>query len=329
MAPRSFRHRSRHCPECDEIISPRARICHYCRSAIRDPGESQIFSNWLRSHPTLTVSLATFLYVAFRVYEAADFDVNNMLRILHANGLSTILVGVLLVQLPAELLLLTLAACWWLYSAASDAAVTSPSSRRVRHFVAGSRTLPLLLLAILIALSYTIIPWLFFLASLFVIAITIVASYRVMMSKHDHAPPTATTAPTRSRSIVTLRRSFLLIGLAVLFYAISGPAIWVDAENITTTDRGNIVGYVIDDSGPWTTILTPTWTGYLHQGNSVTMEKTDHIVKRQLCAITIPQPSIFGIKTYRPIQIWRAWITHRPVPILTSRCPFSNRTRPR
>jgi hypothetical protein len=302
-------------------------MCHYCRSAVRDPGESRVFGDWLRSHSTLTVSLATFLYVAFRVYEAADFDVNNMLRILHANGLSSILVGVLLVQLPAELLLLTLAACWWLYSAASDAALTSHPNGRA-HFTAGSRTLPLLLLAALVALSYTIIPWLFFLASLSVIAITIVISFRVMTPKHGPAPPNATPASTRPRRI-TLRRSLLSIGVVVLLYAISGPAIWVDAENITTSDNGNIVGYVIDDSGSWTTILTPTWTGYLHQGNSVTMEETDHIVKREPCAITIPQPSILGIKMYRPIQIWHAWMSHRPVPILTSRCPASGRAKPK
>jgi hypothetical protein len=312
---------NRHCPQCFEVISSKARICRYCHSDIQ-ASESQALSQWLRSHPTLTIALATFLYVTFRVYEAADFDVNNMLRILHASGLTTILIGVLLVQLPAELLLLILAACWWLHSAATDAAQSSPPGTRAESLLTGSRTSPVLLLGIFIFLSYVIVSWPFFLISLLIVGITLFISRRAMKTRSN---TTETKPISRKRGLVrfiTLRRSLVVLAIAVLFYAIDGPAIWVDAETITTTDHGEIVGYVIDDSGTWTTILTPTWTGFLRHGNSVIMEKAENITKRELCAITIPQPSIFGLKMYRPIQLWQAWITHRPVPTLSSRCQF-------
>ena len=317
---------NRQCPQCFEEISSKARICRYCHSDLHVESQSQVLSEWLRAHPTLTISLATFLYVTFRVYQAADFDVNNMLKILQASGITPILIGVLLVQLPAELLLLTLAACWWLHSAASDRSDGSPAGASTEPLLAGSRALPALLLAILILLSYVIIPWPFFVMSLLVVGSTLLISRRTMKMRSD-----ATTAePARSRRIlvrfITFRRLLLALAVAVLVYAIGSPAIWVDAEMVTTTDHGEIVGYVIADSDGWTTILTPTWTGYLQHGNSVILEKTANITKRQLCAITIPQPSIFGIKMYRPIQLWHAWMNHRSVPTLSSRCQIGSPT---
>jgi hypothetical protein len=300
------------------MINSKARICRYCHSDIEVASESQVFSRWLRSHPTLTISLATFLYVTFRVYEAADFDVNNMVRILQASGITPILVGVLLVQLPAELLLLTLAACWWFYSAASDASRTSPASARAEPLLAGSRNLPAFLLGALIALSYVIIPWPFFLMSLLVIGATLLISRRTLRSETAQASTASNRHPAH---FITLRRSLAALAIVVLVYALGSPAIWVDAESITTTDHGQMVGYVIQDSGGWTTILTPTWTGYLLHGNSVVLEKTANITQRDPCAITIPQPSVFGIKMYRPIQLWHLWTTNTPIPTLSSRCP--------
>jgi hypothetical protein len=166
------------------------------------------------------------------------------------------------------------------------------------------------------------VSWPFFLLSLLIIGITLATSSRVMKGKRDATGKRPASRQRRLAQFITLRRSLAVLAIAVLFYAIGSPAIWVDAEAVTTTDHGEIVGYVIDDGGVWTTILTPTWTGFLHQGNSIVMEKTENITKRELCAITIPQPSVFGLKMYRPIQLWHSWTTHQPVPVLSSRCPL-------
>jgi len=311
---------TRHCTQCFELIDSRARKCRYCLSDQDQPTESAVISQWIRSHPTLTISLAAFLYTAFRVYEAADFDVNNMLLILRADGITPILVGVFLVQLPAELILLTLASCWWIYSAASDASTAAAPGQTAR-LITGSRILPLLVLAALISLSFVIIPWPFYAASLLLIGVSLYASHRLVHAKRSAGPSPASQFRQRLRDIGVLRPLLLALGLGVLSYAVAGPAIWVDAEVITTTDHGKIVGYVIDDSGQWMTILTPTWTGYLRQRNSIMLEENSKITQREPCAITIPQPSFFGIKMYRPIQLWHRWRSGTPVPVLTPLCP--------
>jgi hypothetical protein len=271
------------------------------------PSDGELISGWLRSHPSVMISLATFLYVAFQVYKAADFEVNTMLEILQSDGLTSILIGVLLVQLPAELVILASVACWWFVFADPEPV----AGRGWRRPVASAQISPAVSLAALAVLAFWIIPWPFVLVSGFLILIAI-APYWAVRRAHS------------LRGVTALSRFIpAALGTAALLYAISGPVIWAPSESLTTSDNGRIVGYVIAGEGQWTTILTPTWTGYHHSGNTVRLESSDKIKSKELCAIAIAQPKLFGLKLYRPIQLWHALVKGRStIPgALTPRCP--------
>jgi hypothetical protein len=150
------------CPQCAENIRREATKCRYCQSEISQPSGSAFIGRWIRSHPALAVSLAGFLYVAFQIHKAADFEVMTTVELLRAAGVTAILTGVFRVQLPFELLLLTFAACWWLISAVPATPRKMIGPRSVKHLgwiVKDPRTAPQVILAALLILGFYTSPW--------------------------------------------------------------------------------------------------------------------------------------------------------------------------
>ncbi|MFL6137302.1 MAG: hypothetical protein ACJ74O_05810 [Frankiaceae bacterium] len=248
-------------------IPAEARRCWFCQSDL----DESLANRWLSSHPTLAVSLATFLYVAFQVYKASDYEVNTTTELVRASGLSAILVGVLLVQLPLELLLLTLAAAWWMSQRGQGAVATS-----------------VVLVLVLLTIGFFASPWPIVLAMVVVpVAAALARAY------------------LKGRPLKAFRASLILLMGACILYLGARPTIWVPAERVETDDRGTIVAYVIASDGDWTTLLTPRWTGYLTKGaNSVVRERTRNVASRTLCAIDFAEARNFSQSLrLRPAQL--------------------------
>jgi hypothetical protein len=258
------------------------------------------------------VSLAGFLYVTFQIYKAADFEVMTTVELLRAGGISDILIGVFLVQFPFELLLITLAVCWWLISAvpATPREITVPRSMRHPGWIAKDpRTPPQVILAALLILGFYTTPWPLYLVAAVATVIAVTIAHR--------------RRATNGRVGARMRRTLIVISGLVFIIMVQRPTIWVPLESITTSDRGTLVAYVIAEEGPWTTLLTPQWTRQLEPGqNSVLRERTDRVTARKLCAVDLLEARLFTrVLRLRPAQLISA-VQQRAVPEpLTPPCP--------
>jgi hypothetical protein len=295
------------CPRCAEDIRNDAMVCRYCRHEFASPSHGELVSRWVRSHPTPMISLVTFLFVTFQVYKAGDFEVN--VELFRSSGLTTILTGVLLQELPFLLILLTFGTCWWLIGYARD---TPPRTAETRIWRSSTdpRNVPQLLLLGLLVIGFYTIPWPLFLLSL-------VSSVVALTIAHRHEPAGRRTVKVTGRTMATV--SLLLV--TYLLY--THPVVWVPSENVTTTDRGTVVAFVVGEDDRFTTLLTPRWTGYLRPGeNSVVREPTDHITARQLCSMDLLEAQLFGrVLRLRPVQLPGVIRRHRlPEPAQQAMC---------
>jgi hypothetical protein len=309
------------CPRCAEEVREEATMCRFCQYDFEPPPPNgAAVSRWVRSHPTLVVSLVTFLYVAFQIHKAAEFEVNTTVELIHAGGLTTVLIGVLLVQLPIELLLFTLVTAWWVIAttpvpepAIRPATERKPTRSRPVPRLAGlagdPRTPPKALLVALLVLSFYISPWPMFLLSAAVAAMAVTVAHR----------------SGRGRVLGTryARRAIGVLGAIALLILIQRPTIWVPAESVTTTDHGVIVGYVIAEDGQWTTLLTPRWTGRAQPGGGgVFRQATSRITARQPCAIDFLEARLFDrVVRLRPVQLLGAVPDGALPESLTPPCP--------
>jgi hypothetical protein len=281
------------CPRCAEGVRRDATRCRYCQLDLVDPPSGELIARWIRSNPTLTLSLTTFLYVVFQIYKTGEFEVNTTVDLLRASGLTTILVGVLLGQLPIELLLLSLVACWWLIMNSPPPPAASPPTgppRRPRLTTNDPRTTPLILLGALLVLSFYTCPWPFFLISTILTFVALVVAFR----RNRNSRP----AGTYTRRLIAI----MIIGGFIIL--VQRPTTWAPSESVTTSDRGTIVGYVIADDGRWTTVLTPRWTDRLPSGeNSLQVIPTDQIIAREPCAIDFFEARLLSrMLRLRPVQ---------------------------
>ena len=283
----------KHCPQCAEDIRREATKCRYCQFEFVGPSEGEIISGWIRSHPTVTLALVTFLYVTFQVYKAGDFEVN--VELIRSSGLTSILTGVLLQQLPFLLLLLGFGACWWLISFTPGLPALAPeggSGLNPRMVATDPRIAPQVLLAALLVMGFYTIPWPLFLVS-------VLSSVTAVVIAHRRKDGRRWTAILARRAMALL--SVLLVGWLVYTHA----TIWVPSENVTTEERGTVVAFVIAENDQWTTLLTPQWTGYLDpRENSVLRLPTRSITARELCSMNLLEAQVFGrVLRLRPVQI--------------------------
>lgn len=255
------------------------------------------------------IPIVTFLYVAFQVFKAADFEVNTAAELVRESGISTILIGVVLVQLPMELWIAILVGAGWLVSRGRGA------PKPVGQGAGGSRLRRVLvtvglIAAVPIALALAISPWPFVVASLVVLA---------WAAWVTSSPPTA-----RYRRPVFLSVNLFAI-IASVGYLLSLPTIWMGAEDIQTADHGHMVGYVVSSDDRWTTILTPSWTHRLPaQRNSLVRIDSAEIQSRTLCAIDFQDARAFGFQLHlRSFQLPSLAVKDRPPKPLTPPCPSS------
>ncbi len=251
-------------------------MCRYCRYEFNGDADGLVVTRWMRAHPAVTTTLAMFLYVAFQIHKAGDFEVITTVELLHSGSLPVILAGVVLVQLPLELLILAIFASWWLFATGEMVnkafAPLRPAMTRA-PMLSDPRTLPQsVLVAVVLASFYTSPAPFFLLAFLVGLAATIMARRRKAYGRR-----LAVWAP---RALAAL--------ISVLFLIMLGrPTSWVPAEAVTTTGGKVLSGYVVSADSDWTTLLTPRWTNHLKPGeNSLRRVPTPDITARETCVFS-------------------------------------------
>jgi hypothetical protein len=302
--------RTKRCPSCAEDIRVEAVRCRHCRSDLPRPGGDAVFRGWIRAHEGLIIALATFLYAALQVYKAADFEVNAMKELLTSAGPTTIIVGAFLIQLPLELLLLSLTCCWWLTSIARTVRDPDSASRRMlRRGADDARNLPEVVLAALLVMSFFTSPWPFFLLSC---ALSVIS---VLLAHSRNAASGAIG--------LNIRRSIVAVGVFAFIYLVQSPTMWLSIESVTTKDRGTLVGYVVSEDGQWTTILTPRWLGRAAPGDNIlTRIRSDTVAAREPCAATMAEARLFSpLLRLRPVQLVPASRQGHLPPPRTRPCP--------
>lgn len=299
--------RRKRCPRCAEEVRAEATRCRFCQYEFDGDTEGVVVNNWVRSHPGVITSVAMFLYVAFQIHKAGDFEVVTTVELLHSASLPTILAGVLLVQLPLELLIVAIAASWWLFAAGTmvDEASTQPR----RHMLTDPRTFPQTVLACVVLMSFYTSPWPFFALAFSVgLAATVLARRR---------------KPYGRRLSMWAPRA-LATSIALLFLIMVGrPTTWVPAEAVTTAGGETIAGYVVSADGDWTTVLTPKWTNRLEPGqNSLRRVPTKDVVARETCRFSFSDNENFADMTrLRTLQLITV-VFGGPHPVgLTPPCP--------
>lgn len=280
------------CPRCAEQIRAEARLCRYCGHEFDSDADGLVVTRWIRAHPAVTTTLAMFLYVAFQIHKAGDFEVVTTVELLHSGSLPVILAGVVLVQLPLELLILSIFASWWLFATGemvNKAYAPLRSAVTRSPMLSDPRTLPQSVLVAVVLASFYTSPWPFFLLA-FVVgsAATIIARRRKVYR--------------RGMSVWAPR--VLAAGISVLFLIMLGrPTSWVPAEAVTTTSGQVLSGYVVSADGDWTTLLTPRWTGRLEPSeNSLRRVPSADVTARETCVFSYDEA--FGTVTrLRTLQL--------------------------
>ena len=113
-------------------------------------------------------------------YKVGDYE--NATELLRDSGISTILVGVFLTELPLLLVLFGVACCWWLISVARTeslypvSAQAVESGERPRPRPNPRRTLVLLVMGIVLLLEFYLSAWPFFVLSALLLVITLVVT---------------------------------------------------------------------------------------------------------------------------------------------------------
>jgi hypothetical protein len=300
------------CPRCAEEVRYAAIVCRHCRFEFDATPDTQRYGRFFTAHATLAVSVAAFLYAVFQAYKVSDFEQPG--ELLRSAGLTTILVGVFLVELPLIVILGVLGMCWMLISAARSERVLArygPSGERSR-VPSDPRTVPTFLIAALLVIAFYTTPWTIFLLSLVIYIGTLLIAYR----RHR-----------RERALGRYTR-WLIVVVALFFayFLLEREAIWVPEETVVTTNQGTIVAFVIQADETWTTLLTPQWAG-IHRPDRdiVSRIRTTDVITREPCARDYFEGSYLPRSArLRPVQLWSVYVVNHgvlPEP-LTPRCPY-------
>lgn len=278
------------CPECAEDIRTEATKCRFCGTRFDELREPELISRWIRTNSTLALSLTTFLFVVFQVAKASGFEVNTIEELLHSSGLASIVIGVLVAQLPLLLMLLSLASSWWILAASRATRlreITPARTSRLDHRTrtADPRIPPLLFLVSLFIVSFYTTPWPLF---LFSTAAAVSSSWLSYRREAGH--------PDAQRTDRRVRRALVACSLFFLLIMLQRPTIWFASERLDTSEHTTVVGYVINGGDGWVTLLAPD--------HRIIRLRAETIVGRRPCALEFAEGRLFGrVLRLRPIQL--------------------------
>jgi hypothetical protein len=292
--------------------------CPECEAPVTSGTDTDRISAWISGHSTLTLSLATFLFVMFQVFKASGYEVNTSIELVRAAGLASITLGVLLVQLPELLLLLVLGGSLWILLAAPAdfPPMDRTAMRRRQALPTDSRLPPVFVLITVLVVSFYTSPWPLFLLSGGIALLCVVGAYkskvlRFVGGRRILAWLVAVTPSGGRRSVAVI----VALGIFVALITIQRPTIWVPAERVSMPGRPDVAAYVIAEDGGWTTLLD------IRQ-HTVTRARADLISGREICAIDFAEAKLFSRTVrFRAPQLQHATLTGSLPASATPACP--------
>jgi len=183
---------------------------------------------YVAEHPALLVSLIAAAAVVGKVLLAARGDIETAVALVSA-GIPEILLGVAIIYAPVLTIYLAAVALWW--------------NARRRTAISGL-SLAVAALAMVYLVPLGIIGLLAVGAG-----VLYVLARMVGRRQEEYAKWAARLGLDRARLMDWL----VVWSLAALVF---GPGVWLPPESLTVAGRPAFTGYVIEEEGPWTTVLS-------------------------------------------------------------------------
>jgi hypothetical protein len=227
------------------------------------PPQRQPGVDWYTAeHPALLVSLIAAAAVVGKVLLVARGDVGTALGLVGA-GIPEILLGVAIVYAPVLTVYLVVAAVWW------------NAQRRTAISV-------LTLAVATIAMLY-VVP-LGLIAVLGIAAVLVYSAARIPWLHRWESTSWAGRLGLHRPALI----GWIIVGS--LPGLVFGPEVWLPPEELTVTGAPAFTGYVVEEDGPWTTVLR-------EDTRAVLRLEADELTDRQACELP-------GAQWLTLLQLW-------------------------
>lgn len=222
------------CPDCAEELKDEAVVCRFCGRRLTEVAPQDRVLGWISDHTALALSLVTFLFIVFQVARISEFDVATMQALVQSGSPSSLVSGLLVSQFPFFMSILAVAASWWFARSVAASWV------------------PALAVVLVVFVALFTVPWPFFLA------LVVVAVSCLLLGLRKRAEDRG-SGDSRGRARLDLIVTIVAVTAAVVLFAFMmlRKSVWIPSEALYTTDGARLVGFVVQDQGGWTTVLTP------------------------------------------------------------------------
>lgn len=235
----------------------------------------------LRDQPVFSATLLAFAFLLVRVIRVSSFDLPTAVGITKAGGLSTVIVGTVVSCLPQLMI-----------AAIAMIVAFGPNTTRLNMVV-----------LILLGLEVLITP--LFWATLYG---AFVAAIKLLNRAIDRDLDSQSRQPLRPFAPTSLLRRYgkvVFIGFPV-FILLVRPEFWLPPEELSRSGDEPVVGYVLDDTAGWITVLTD-------KERTLVRLKSDTIEGRRVCSLpsSVDNLGLFGtslgqllVGTHQPVDCY-------------------------
>jgi hypothetical protein len=266
---------TRTCPHCTAVIPGQATRCRFCGGEVEPPQRD--LGEFLSKHLALVISVGLAGVLLLKLLAVSRFRPVTALTLLQAAGVSQVTMGVVLVSFPYLLWGIPVALFMSFGLRRED---TASTFNWAVWLVLGLSAVPAALLS----------PWPF---SVAVVVLVVPPLVNAFFTLAPRAEEVAAKEGSRSKRSSTKGWKFPLVAVLSVVILIQTliSHMWLPTEDLRLRSGTGIIGYVVQEEGGWTTILT-------NDTRSIVRIQSETLVSRRVCEV----PSEAGLLD--PVLDW-------------------------